>query len=194
MATSGLKAPASGGLTWLWAHRFFHELSPRRRVVLSQLPLTLTMVLVLAIVLAFHQELLLDPVFLYGLMLHGVLFILAAAIPWHRLPRAASLTIPVLDFLPIGMVRESGVDTIPALGALAVLPVVWLTSSQLHPRFCLAMSFFGPLLMVWAPLVLNGSTSGEEYTVVVLLPLLMLAMGYAVHTLSASRDHQQRIM
>lgn len=192
MAASGSKAPASGGLTWLWAHRFFHELPPRRRVVLSQLPLTLTMVLVVVIVLAFHQELLLDPVFLYGLMLHGVLFILAAAIPWHRLPPAASLTIPVLDFLPIGMVRESGVDTIPALGAMAVLPVVWLTSSQLHPRFSLAISFFGPLLMVWAPLVLNGSTSGEEYSVVVLLPLLMLATGYAVHTLSASRDHQQR--
>lgn len=194
MATSGLKPPASGGLAWLWAHRFFHELSPRRRVVLSQLPLTLTMVLVLTIVLVFHQELLLDPVFLYGLMLHVVLFILAAAIPWHRLPAAASLSIPVLDFLPIGMVRESGVETIPALGAMAVLPVVWLTSSQLYPRFCLVMSFVGPLLMVWAPLVLNGSTSGEEYTVVVLLPVLMLATGYAVHTLSASRDHQQRIV
>lgn len=192
MVMSDSKAPMSGGVAWVWAHRFFHELSPGRRVVLSQLPLTLTMVLVLAIVLVFHPELLLDPVFLYGLILHAVLFILAMAIPWHRLPAVASLAIPFLDFLPVGMVRASGVETIPALGSMAVLPVVWLTSSQLYPRFCLAMSFVGPLLMVWVPLVLSGSISAEEYSVVVLLPLLMLATGYAVHTLSASRDHQQR--
>jgi signal transduction histidine kinase len=34
----------------------------------------------------------------------------------------------------------------------------------------------------------------QEYSVVVLLPLLMFATGYAVHTLSASRDDQQRIL
>lgn len=72
----------SSGVARFRAHRFFHQLSPGKRVVLSQLPLTLTMVLVLAIVLVFHQELLLDPVFLYGLAFHGMLFILAAAIPW----------------------------------------------------------------------------------------------------------------
>lgn len=189
---SGSEVSSGGGLAWLWAHRFFHELPPRRRVVLSQLPLALTMVLVLTIVLIFHPQLLLDPVFLYGLVLHAVLFILAMAVPWHRLPAAASLALPVLDFLPIGLVRTSGVETIPALGAMAVLPVVWLTSSQLHPRFSLIMSFVGPLLMVWVPLVLKGSASAEEYSVVVLLPLLMLATGYAVHMLSASREHQRR--
>lgn len=192
MIRSRPKAPAGDGVAWLWGHRFFHELSPGGRVVLSQLPLTLTMVLVSAIISVFHQELLLDPVFVSGLILHAVLFILAVLIPWHRIPAAAALSMPVLDFLPIGMVRESGVETIPALGAMAILPVAWLTSSQLYPRFCLTMSFIGPLLMVWAPLVLKGSASAEEYTVVLLLPLLMFAMGYAVHTLSASRDHQQR--
>lgn len=194
MVVKASALPMDGGWGRLWARPFFHELSPRRRVVLSQLPLTLTMVLVLAIVLIFHPQLLLDPVFLYGLVLHAVLFLLAVAIPWHRLPVAASLAVPVLDFLPIGMVRASGVETIPALGSMAVLPVVWLTSSQLHPRFCLAMSFVGPLLMVWVPLVLRGSVSAEEYSVVVLLPLLMFATGYAVHTLSASRDHQRRTL
>lgn len=51
------KVPAGDGVAWLWGHRFFHELSPGRRVVLSQLPITLTMVLVAAIVPVFHQEL-----------------------------------------------------------------------------------------------------------------------------------------
>lgn len=189
---SGSKASMSGGLMWLPAHPFFHELSRGQRVVLSQLPLTLTMVLVLAIVLVFHPELLLDPVFVYGLVLHAVLFILTLAVPWHRLPGGASLSIPVLDFLPIGMLRESGLEIIPGLGTMAVLPVVWLTSSQLYPRFCLGMSFVGPLLMVWVPLVLSGSVSVEEYSVVVLLPLLMFATGFVVHTLTASSGHQQR--
>lgn len=189
---SGSGAPVSDGLAWLPVHRFFHELSPQLRVVLSQLPLTVTMLLVLGIVLVFHAELLQDPVFVAGLVLHAVMFIVAVAVPWHRLPPAASLAVPVLDFLPVGMIRESGVETIPALGAMAVLPVVWLTSSQLHPVFALVMSFLGPLLMVWVPLVLRGSVSGEDYSVVILLPLLMFATGFAVHTLSASRDHQRR--
>lgn len=188
------RAPVSDGLAWLPAHRFFHELSPRARVLLSQLPLTVTMVLVTGIVLVFHPALLLDPVFKAGLMLHAVMFILALAVPWQRLPPAASLAVPVLDFVPIGMIRESGVETVPALGAMAVLPVVWLTSSQLYPRFGLAMSFLGPLLAVWVPLLLRGSAAGEEYSVVVLLPVLMFATGFAVHTLSASRDHQQRTL
>ncbi|WP_066293758.1 sensor histidine kinase [Arthrobacter sp. B6] len=189
---SGSGAPVSQGLTWLPAHRFFHELSPRGRVVLGQLPLTATMFLVLGIVWVFHPALLLDPVFGAGLMLHALMFILALGIPWQRLPPAAALAVPVLDFIPVGLIRESGVETVPALGAMAVLPVVWLTSSQLYPRFCLVMSFLGPLLMVWVPLVLRGSVAGEEYSVVVLLPIMMFATGFAVHTLSASRDHQQR--
>lgn len=187
---SGSRTPVSG-LTWLPAHRFFHELSPRARMVLSQLPLTATMVLVAGIVLVFHPALLRDPVFEAGLMLHALMFILAWVIPWQRFPPAASLAVPILDFIPAGLIRESGVETIPALGAMAVLPVVWLTSSQLYPRFGLLMSFVGPLLMVWVPLVLKGSVSGEAYSVVVLLPVLMFATGFAVHTLSSSRDHQQ---
>ena len=98
----------SRGLVWLPAHRVSHELSPGQRASLSQLPLTLTMVLVLAIVLVFHPELLLDPVFVYGLVLHAVLFILALAVPWHRPPGATSLSIPILDFLPIGMLLGPG--------------------------------------------------------------------------------------
>lgn len=190
MSASG--APVRDGLARLPARPFFQEPSPRARVVLNQLPLTVTMALVLGIVLVFHAELLLDPVFMSGLVFHAVMFAVALAIPWRRLPAAASLAVPVLDFLPIGLVRDAGVETIPALGAVAVLPVVWLTSSQLYPRYCLTMSFVGPLLMVWIPLVLKGSVSADQYSVVVLLPLVTFATGFAVHTLSASRDQQQR--
>lgn len=194
MAVSGSGTPVDGRWAWLWGRPFFHELSPGGRMVRSQLPLTVTMSVVLVIVVIFHPDLLLDPVFAWGLVLHAVLFVLAVAVPWHRLVGSASLAIPILDFVPIGMVRDSGVQSIPALGAMAVLPVVWLTSSQVFPWFCLRMSFVGPLLMVWVPLVLRGSVSAEEYSVVLLLPLLMFATGFAVHTLSASRDHQKRTL
>lgn len=86
------RAPVSDGLAWFPAHRFFHELSPRARVVLSQLPLTVTMVLVTGIVLVFHPALLRDPVFEAGLMLHALMFILArpprgiGSRPQQRLP------------------------------------------------------------------------------------------------------------
>jgi hypothetical protein len=133
-------------------HRFFYELSPRARVALSQLPLTSATVLVAIMVLAWHPALAADPLFRFGILAHAVMFALACLVPWERLPPAAVLAVPLLDFIPIGMVRLAGIETIIQLGVLTVIPVVWLAWSGLFPRFCLAMSFLGPLLMVWIPI------------------------------------------
>lgn len=190
--TNPQATPVLDALAWLGPRRFFHQLSPRGRVVLSQLPLTVIMASVLGMAGAFHPELYGDPVFVLGMVLHTVMFALCCALPWHRLPSWAVLAVPVLDFVPIGFVRESVIAFMPAVGALAAFPVVWLASSGIFPRFCMAMTFLGPLLMVWTPLFLAGSPSVERLAAVILLPVIMAAIGFGIRTLSASMADQRR--
>ena len=192
METHVPAVPVLDALAWLGSRRFFHELSPRARVVLSQLPLTAIMLPVLGIAWVFHPELFRDQLFVLGVVLHAVMFALCCAIPWHRLPGWAVLTVPVLDFVLIGFIRESAITVMPAVGTLAVFPVVWLAGSGVFARFCMTMTFLGPLLMVWIPLLLSGNASAERLTAVILLPLILVAIGFGIRTLSASMADQRR--
>ncbi|WP_433874513.1 sensor histidine kinase [Sinomonas atrocyanea] len=176
------------------SRRFFYELSPRARVALSQLPLTAATVLVALMVIAWHPGLASDPLFRSGMLAHAAMFIVACVVPWERLPPGAVLAVPLLDFVPIGMVRLAGIETIIQLGVLTVIPVVWLAWSGLHPRFCLAMSFLGPLLMVWLPLALAGTVDPAQYADVTVLPVMMLATAAVVRMLSSSAAAQQHAL
>ncbi|EMY34306.1 histidine kinase [Arthrobacter crystallopoietes BAB-32] len=188
----GPRTPLLNTLAWQGSRRFLHQLSPRTRVTLSQLPLTVTMLLVLAIVAVFHPEIMRNPLFVVGILLQAAQFLLCLTLPWHRFSEVAFLVLPLFDFVPIGLVRHAGVETMTALGALAAFPVVRLASSELLPRVCLSMCFYGPLLMVWVPLAVTGAATPEQLASVVLLPFIMLAIGFAVRTLSASMVDQQR--
>lgn len=192
MTAHSAAMPVLDALAWLGPRKFFHELSPRARVVLSQLPLSAIMVPVLVIAWTFHPELFANPVFMVGMVLHAVMFVLCCIIAWHRLPGWAVLTVPILDFVPIGLVREPLVEVMPAAGTLAAFPVVWLAGAGIFPRFCMVMTFVGPLLMVWVPLLLTGSASAEKLSAVLLLPLIMVAIGFGIRTLSASMADQRR--
>jgi signal transduction histidine kinase len=183
--------PLLDSLAWQGPRRF-RQLSPRAWVVLSQLPLTAAMVPVLAVAVGFHPELFRDPVFVVGILLHAVMLALCCALPWQHLPAWAVLAVPILDFVPIGFVRESVIAVMPAVGALAAFPVIWLAGSGIFPRFCMAMTFLGPLLMVWTPLLLAGNASGERLTAVILLPLIMGTIGFGIRTMSASMADQRR--
>ncbi|WP_422935558.1 sensor histidine kinase [Sinomonas sp. P47F7] len=160
--------------------------------MLGQLPLTAAMALVAAVAAVWHPGLAGDPLFRTGMLAQAVLLALAAAVPWHRLPASAALAVPVLHFVPIGMVRLAGLHSPMQLGVLAVIPVVWLAWSGLHPRFCLATTFLAPLLMVWAPLAAAGSGDAGAYADVLVLPAMMLAAGTVVHMLATSTAEQRR--
>ncbi|WP_139346736.1 sensor histidine kinase [Sinomonas mesophila] len=169
-------------------------MSPRRRVILSQLPLTLATGLAAVIVAVWHPDMAAGPLFQIGLLFHGAMLALACAVPWQRLPAAAALAMPLLDFIPVGMVGVAGLGTVIQLGVLAVIPVVWLAWSGVLTRFCLAMTFLGPLAVVWLPVVAAGSREPAEYADVLMLPAMMLATGWVVHMLSTSaRDQHESV-
>lgn len=180
---------------WAWfAHVFTRGLSRRQQVVLSQVPLAAAIALVAVVVAVWHPNILAEPLFQAGIAAQVLLLALAAAAPWGALPAGAVLAVPLLDFVPIGLLRLAGLRTEMQLGALAVVPVVWLAWSGLRPGFCMAAAFLGPLAMVWAPLTLSGTSDLGEYADVMVLPAMMLAAGAVVHLLAAATRDQRRAL
>lgn len=61
--------------------RHFYTRSLRTRVVLTQLPLTLTVILTVALAAAYYPKILVDPRFVTGLGMQAITLVLCLAIP-----------------------------------------------------------------------------------------------------------------
>jgi signal transduction histidine kinase len=172
--------------------RPFHEYSMRGRVTLSQLPLSVTAALTALLILAFFPETLQNPLFLSFLFSQAVLLILCYAVPWERLPYPSFLAIPLLDMVSISLGREGGQDSLTGISLMAVLPVIWFCASGVFPRTAVALSFFGPLAIIWVPLLIRGDISGQDLARSLLLPVMMLGIGVSVTVMTLSMMRQQR--
>ncbi|MDQ0617190.1 sensor histidine kinase [Arthrobacter globiformis] len=172
--------------------RPFHEYSLRVRVMLSQMPLSVTAGITAFLILAFFPDTLLHPLFISFLLSQAVILILCYAVPWHRLPYPSFLVIPLLDLVSICLGREGGQDSLTGLSLMAVFPVIWLCASGLFPKAAVALSFFGPLGIIWVPLFLHGAVSGQDLARSFLLPVMMLGIGVTVSVMTLSMVRQQR--
>ncbi|PRB42652.1 two-component sensor histidine kinase [Arthrobacter sp. MYb23] len=174
--------------------RSFHEHTLRMRVVLSQLPLSVCVCISAILVWLYFPATLENPLFLIFLLSQAFLLALCIMVPWHRLPFATFLIIPILDMVSIGFAREGAVESITGLSVLVVLPVIWLCASGLYPKLAIAMSFLGPLGIVWVPLFVRGTLSEQDFTKPLLFPILMLGIGVSVSVLTLSMVRQQRAL
>ncbi|MHA7262739.1 sensor histidine kinase [Arthrobacter sp. TMN-37] len=172
----------------------FERLSPRRRMLLSQVPLTATALILLAGVAVFAPALLQGPLLQLSMLMHLLLLVLCAAIPWGRLPLAATLAIPVLEFVPIALMREAAGTEFTALGFLAVFPVIWLTASGIHPRAAILTGVAATLAVVWLPQFLRGPVTPDELARPMLVPIMMLAIGVTVSAITEGFRAQRRIL
>lgn len=189
----------SGNVTWdiksgrmLFFRRPFHEYSLRGRVTLSQMPLSITAALTAVLMLMFFPGTLGNPLFIAFLATQVLILALCYLIPWHRLPFASFLVIPVLDFVSIALGREGGQEGLTGISLLAVFPVIWLCASGLYPRASLVASFVAPLAIIWVPLFLHGNVTGPDLARSLLLPVMMLGIGVSVSVLTLSMVRQQR--
>ncbi|MBP1137464.1 signal transduction histidine kinase [Arthrobacter sp. PvP023] len=189
----------SGNVTWdiksgriLFFRRPFHEYSLRGRVALSQMPLSITAALTAVLMLLFFPGTLGNPLFIAFLATQVLILALCFFIPWHRLPFASFLVIPLLDFVSIALGREGGQEGLTGISLLAVFPVIWLCASGLYPRASLLVSFLAPLSIIWVPLFLHGNVTGQDLARTLLLPVMMLGIGVSVSVLTLSMVRQQR--
>ena len=165
----------------------FHRLQGlRKRVFLTQLPLSLLIVVAVLIAAAFYPQSFQQPLFLASLALHALLLLAAFAVPWERMPRGMFLVIPYLDFVAIGLFRGGNQQFLTAVGLLIFFPVFWLAASGLARRTAVGVSVAAALLIVWLPvLTAPAGFTAEQLAKPLLFPLVVLA--YAITVVSVTK-------
>ncbi|KHL03961.1 sensor histidine kinase [Sinomonas humi] len=169
----------------------FHELSLRGRVLLSQAPLNLTMLLSVVVLAVSSYGDVTRPLFLAAQASALALLGLAAAVPWDQLPYPSFLAVPLLDFIPVGMLRDSSSTMLAGAGLLAVFPVMWLAGSGYRPKLAVPAGGLGALLVVWVPLLASRAGTPQALAGQLMYPFVMLAIGVATSVMTASSAAQQ---
>ncbi len=177
--------------------RHFGQFSLRRRVLFSQLPLTISTVLVVIAVLVIDPGVAMESPYL-AIGFGGILFLtlLAGTVPWHRLPAVLYWSIPLLDFVAIAPFWTAARYVLDGMVLLTAFPVFWLAWSGLYPMLALSLGFLGTAAVSWWP-YLTGTTPFSEalmessLTRPVMVPFMMLSLGAAASILTRSMDKQR---
>jgi signal transduction histidine kinase len=176
----------------LHAQNRFHRLDARRKVLIGQLPLNVTLLLVAVVVFFSDRPAMERPGFVAGQAAALVILGLCLLVPWNRLPSWSILLVPLVDFIPLALLRSGIEGVLSGLGLLAVFPVMWLAGSGYRPRLTVAVSALGSLLMVWTPLLAVGSTAPHNLVAEIVVPFMLLAVAIAMSVLTVSGMAQQR--
>ncbi|MFF1252151.1 sensor histidine kinase [Pseudarthrobacter sp. NPDC058329] len=160
------------------------RLGVRGRVVLAQLPLTITVCLVVAAAAVFSPATLASDMFRTALLAHTAVFAACLAVPWERLPPGASAVIAVLDCVAIGFTREAGGTAFNVLSLLLVFPVIWL-SVRRH-RYMLFLAVVGAVLSTVLPTAVAGSAAQAPGAMIrtIFLPLVMSAIAVTAYAVA----------
>lgn len=168
--------------------RFFSDATQRRSMLISQLPLTGSL-LIVAVMLAFVRPAeLQDTGLQLSLMLALALTALCVLLPWNLLPAKTYLLVPLVDFVVVGLAREATASSFSSLGLLLVFPVIWLAARE--GKMGVALSFSATLLTAGVPLLAGASATPSDIARPFLLPMIMTVIALAVHILVSSLGSQ----
>jgi signal transduction histidine kinase/PAS domain-containing protein len=164
-------------------------------MVLIQLPLTVIIGCVTLAAPVAWPGLLGEGLFQVSLLVHVLLFVLCWAVPWDRLPPAATLAIPVGDGVALILSRTGAIDFLPGLSVLMIFPVIWLAASGRFPKTAVFVSFVVPLVMGLVPLLLGSAeVTATQLATTVLVALMLLAVALTVRFVTATLFLQQRML
>ncbi|WP_431860869.1 sensor histidine kinase [Micrococcus terreus] len=172
----------------------FHTLTARVRMLLAQAPLTLTiLVITTLLILVPRPDLYSDPMYSWGMVCVLLLTVLAAALPWERLPLQARWTIPLLDFIPVALIWNVVGTELYGVSMLLAFPVAWLTWSGRRPVWAIVLSVVGSALVVCVPLVTGTVPDPRQYMLTVMtVPVMMFALALSSSVQARSMDRQRR--
>ncbi|MFQ4150484.1 ATP-binding protein [Arthrobacter sp. LAPM80] len=174
---------------------FFRLQGLRKRVFLTQLPLSSIMVVIVLIAMAFYPASFHEPLFIASLVLHAFLFLAALAVPWGKMPRGSFLLIPYLDFLAIGLLRAGNQQFLTAVGLLYFFPVFWLGAAGLARRTAVVVSVITALLVVWLPVLTSPSGfTLEQLAKPLLFPLVIFAFATTVVVMTHTANIQRKAL
>ncbi|WP_043423944.1 PAS domain-containing sensor histidine kinase [Arthrobacter sp. 135MFCol5.1] len=156
-------------------YAYYRTLGRRGRAVLFQLPLSVTMLMVVVLTMVLHPQLDVAGPFIYSLGAHVLLLAACALVPWGRLPERAVLIIPFLDCIVVGISREAADQYLTVLGFLLVFPVVWLAADRRRSGVLYAV-VATILSAVLPPVMLGTGFDGPDFIRIVLLPVILGAV------------------
>lgn len=176
-------------------NNLFRLRGERKRVFLTQLPLSLIMGVAVLIAAVIYPQSFQQPLFVAALVMHVLLLIASLTVPWERFPPAAVLVIPYLDFIAVGLFRGGNQQFLTAVGLLIFFPVFWLASSGMAKRTSVAVSVVAALLIVWLPVV----TAPEGFTIEqlvrpLLFPIVVLAYATTVVAVTNTMNVQRKAL
>lgn len=175
------------------AARLFRKLTPRARLAVCELPLTLIIAGLAIAAPTVWPGLVQNWLFVTGVLLHGILFVSCLLVPWERLAPSAGLAIPILDFVALWFTRNGAFTAIPGLITLAIFPVIWLSASGMLSKASLILSFVGPFFIALPPVVSHlPRPTASDISSVLLLPLMMFAMAVSIRLAGSNARLQQR--
>ncbi|MHA7209842.1 sensor histidine kinase [Arthrobacter sp. MDT1-65] len=163
----------------------------RRRIILSELALSVTFTLSTLHGIAEREELTSPPVFLAAWVLNLLVLVLCCTLPWSRIPGRWVIIVPLVDFVAIGLSRAAAGESMPGIGLLAAFPVVWIAASRVRTGTAVAVAAVASLTMVWSPLLLGGrSPTFDALFDPILLPVMLCGLAWFVS--SITKDNRQR--
>ncbi|GAA2172288.1 sensor histidine kinase [Arthrobacter parietis] len=181
----------SDRVMFLKVKRAYSNLQFRTRVGLCELPLALLVAVIAIIAAIVAPSLLVDPLFLGGLLLHAGLLAAAFLAPWEKFREGSYVAIPLLDFVAISLTRNGAAEVLPGLSLLAIFPVIWLSASGMKPSLSLLSSFAGPFLILGvAPLL--GLAPLSQVGTAVLLSVAMATVWTSLRFASMNSVYSQR--
>ena len=168
----------------------FGSLGARKRVLACQLPVTLTIGLVVVAAAIFSPETLTNTLFLAALLFHLAIAAACVAIPWARMPAGGFALVPLLDCLAIGFTREAGGPPFNVLSLMLVFPVIWL-SAQVRP-YMPALAIGGTIMSAVIPAIVQGSPpAGESMIRTLVLPVVMSVVAVTAHVVATTIRRQR---
>ena len=172
----------------------FNELSLRRRLLVSQLPLLISVGVALVITAAVAPPILNSDGFRFSVVLLVALTAACVVVPWERYRPLAYWCIPVLDFAVVGGLYYEGRNSIIGLSFLAIFPVFWMAWSGAAPRRAWILSYLCTTLLLWAPLFTQsgGVPTLDKLVAPLLIPFVMLGMGVVISTMESDTTAQQK--
>ncbi|WP_434992905.1 sensor histidine kinase [Arthrobacter sp. Ld5] len=163
----------------------------RRRIIFSELALTITFTLAVGVGLAQREALDSTAVFLAGWLLNLAVLVLCCTLPWSRISSRWVILMPLLDFVAIGLARAAAGEALSGVGLLAAFPVVWIAASRVRTASAVAVTFVASLAIIWFPLVARpGPVTLGSFVDPILLPIMLTGLAWFVSELT--KDNRRR--
>ncbi len=167
----------------------------RRRIVLSELALTVTFTLAVGLGLADRDQLESTTILLAAWALNLVVLALCCLLPWSRIPSRWTILVPLVDFATVGLARAAAGEGLAGVGLLAAFPVVWIAASRIRTAAAVAITIVASLAIIWVPLASGDAPlTVDALTRSILLPVMLAGLAWFISELTKDNRRRQEAL